>query len=47
MSEQEVALELAKFISSGERAKLANEDPREYWLSLYRECLAAVRGKAE
>lgn len=46
MSEQEVALELMKLIRAKD-PQTAVQTGKDELLSLYRECLAAVRGKAE
>lgn len=46
MSEQEVALELMKIIRAKD-PQTAVQTGKDEILALYRECLAAVRGKAE
>ncbi len=42
MSDSEVSLELAKLIIKAEGTKIVTEDPREYVLSLFRECARIV-----
>lgn len=43
MSEQEVALELAKLVAEKELDMRKQDAPRDYWFSLFRECLSVVR----
>lgn len=43
MSDSEVSLELTKLIIQAEGAKIATMDPREYVLTLFRECARIVR----
>jgi hypothetical protein len=46
-SAEQVALELTKMIAEKDMSalKIKMEDPKKYFLSLFRECLAAVQGK--
>ena len=43
MAEQEVALALAKLVAEQDPDMRKKENPRDYWFSLFRECLAVVR----